>query len=293
MKPSPDCPNAEDIAAFLDGTLSTAAIDDLLAHSGQCASCYSVLSETARFRIDHAPSLSKTRRFPASALLGLAALFILGIGLWTLGPASRWRERQQTEATLARLRALLGTNRPSEARLSVDLPYGPVRPTYRSGTDPNDPLSRDLLLLVLESDNALGDRRSTERLRVSALLNLVAARHDRAIALYEEARDLDPRSATSHSDLGAALLTRGLSSGRKDLSSALAELETASRLSPSEVAPLFNRAIALEALGEAARARSAWLQFLAREPEGPWAAEARRRLLELPGQFQGIPPGGQ
>lgn len=58
-------------------------------------------------------------------------------------------------------------------------------------------------------------------------------------------------------------------------------IEKGLSLEPGRLELSFNRALALEEMALYLQAREAWNEYLARDPEGPWASEARERLASL------------
>lgn len=94
MNPSPEtCPSLEDIAAFLDGKLSGEERARIIAHLNECASCYSVFADAARFQLDEKQEASEPEKteqlsgtvvpFPKRKLLtwaaSIAALLLVGL----------------------------------------------------------------------------------------------------------------------------------------------------------------------------------------------------------------------
>jgi hypothetical protein len=88
-------------------------------------------------------------------------------------------------------------------------------------------------------------------------------------------------TALLHADLAAALLERHRRTLQTDDAiQALAEAQRALVSDPRSLAALFNRAVALEALGRP-EARGAWAAYLDRDGTSGWAVEARHRLEGL------------
>lgn len=97
-------PSAEELAAYIDGTLEKAEAKRITEHLASCEECYSVYAETLRFQLESepAPETGKLVQFPSHKQspvrwwYAAAALLVVGIGLgWYLfqaalvGPAPR------------------------------------------------------------------------------------------------------------------------------------------------------------------------------------------------------------
>jgi hypothetical protein len=94
--PPRGCPSAEDLAAYIDGTLSKAEKARLDEHLASCKDCYAVYTETLQFQLASSlaepegvvdgevvpfPSRSTGERVRwATRLLPLAALLLIGVG---------------------------------------------------------------------------------------------------------------------------------------------------------------------------------------------------------------------
>ncbi|HEV2853964.1 MAG TPA: zf-HC2 domain-containing protein [Thermoanaerobaculia bacterium] len=79
------CPSAEELAAYIDGTLSKAEAERVTAHLADCEDCYFVYSETLRFQLeDNVVPFRKPRpKFDPSQLWRIAALLVVGVGTGT------------------------------------------------------------------------------------------------------------------------------------------------------------------------------------------------------------------
>lgn len=92
----------------------------------------------------------------------------------------------------------------------------------------------------------------------------------------------EPSNAAFHSDLAAAYLRQAtLARSPELLALAYESADRALELRPGLDEARFNRALALERLGLVKNARQAWLAYLERDPQGPWAAEVRERAEKL------------
>jgi tetratricopeptide (TPR) repeat protein len=118
---------------------------------------------------------------------------------------------------------------------------------------------------------------------VAARVNLASAlllsgSAARALAEAESALRAEPASIEATNVKALALSAYGAESGVETGSFALDLLSAQRARSPADALTAFNLAALLDARGRSAAARDAWRAFLALEPEGPWAQEARRRL---------------
>ncbi len=281
------CPSAEDIAALCDGRLPAGEAEALLEHASDCSTCAELLAELGAFQgvqsgAAHARTEPSRIRRPVIlwAALAAAALLVLAVGLG--GRMRDWQARREVAASEAALRTIMAGARAIEPRLTADLPFGPMLPTYRSGGPVVvDERSLALEALALRTEEQLAKGRHPDRLRVLASVELSRRRYDRAIELLSEATASSPEEARCHADLGAALLARSLSAGHvPDANRALSEIEKARRLGGDNRQVLFNRALALGALDRRDEAHSAWKSFLVAEGAGPWADFAREMLAK-------------
>lgn len=126
---------------------------------------------------------------------------------------------------------------------------------------------------------------SPEALADRGLLDLFSRDWDEAIANLEEASARDSQNARTATDLAVAYLERADRMGRPlDTFLALVAAERAIAADPLLPEAYFNQALAFERFGLRARARAAWVHYLARETEPGWRAEGEERLgaLERP-----------
>src|SRR5436853_4609320 len=54
--PEGSCPSAEDLACYIDGTLSPEEAARVTAHLASCESCFEVYSEVLRFQLESEPA---------------------------------------------------------------------------------------------------------------------------------------------------------------------------------------------------------------------------------------------
>jgi CHAT domain-containing protein/enamine deaminase RidA (YjgF/YER057c/UK114 family) len=188
----------------------------------------------------------------------------------------------------------LGLVRSTAPRLSVPVRYGDC-PTTASGlsipratcTGAGAVPPAGLAALSGRATAALEDGADADALHVVALIDLAWADPegnlvDRSISYLQTAARLAPGNASVLADLAAAHLVRA--QGRQNSRDLLASLEAAAGavwLDSHHPAALFNRALALEALGLDEQAGESWMAYLAVDSTTEWAAEARARLADV------------
>jgi tetratricopeptide (TPR) repeat protein len=285
------CPDAETLAAYLDGTLAHGARGRVEAHAADCGDCRSIIAETIRFQDNDAPASDVPLQFPRwtrprRLLAGLGALaaaaaLVLAVRATKETPAGNADPRP----ALAELVAAVGETRPFEARLTGGFRYGPLQPVMRSGNGAAPSATPAVRIAAARLDQQRLERPSPEATAAFASAELVVGRVSSAVALLEDVTRQRPQSAPAWSDLAAAYLVAAARDGdRAAAARALGAADRARSLDAQQPEALFNRALALEALGRADEARAAWVDLGSRPGGDGWADEARRRaaLLERP-----------
>lgn len=277
MKVNGTCPSLETIGAFVDGRFKDRERDVIADHLASCETCYFVFSEAARIKVTAGtqtmaavvPSRTPWRMYAA----GLAVAATLLIAIATFAPFGAGGEQRALE----QLVASVGTARTFDARLTGGFAYAPVRGPVRGSSDVT--LSPDIRIAIAEIEKQNGTR------PVAASAALIAGDANRAISILEAAVRGDARRARLYSDLSAAYLVRAAQTNSPaDLSTALAMANRALEMDRALPEALFNRALALQAIGQTADARAAWQAFLTIDEHSGWADEARARLRILSSQ---------
>ena len=117
---------------------------------------------------------------------------------------------------------------------------------------------------------------------VAATAALVAGDSSRAINILEAASKANPNDAKILSDLSAAYLTQAsLTNNTENASRALATANRALEIDRLMPEAMFNRALALQTIGQVDDARTAWQAYLTIDDRSGWADEARARLRIL------------
>jgi hypothetical protein len=274
------CPPPEDLAAFADGKVSRSARAQIELHIADCDACREVLADTvvlSNQRIQRNHWAQPRRRLVASggAVLAVAAsVMVVALVRPDLMPFRQEPDYRQ-------LIAAVGSNRTVEARLTGGFAYAPMKPATRSARAFVD---EDFPLLAAKS--ALEERaqaRPTAANRHAAgLAQLVAGDQEGAVTTLEAVVADEPSRAAYQSDLAAAYLARGRAwDRREDFEKARGAAERAIVLDPSLDEAYFNRALALEALGQTREAEAAYRRALTRDPQSPWNAEITMRLEQV------------
>ena len=208
---------------------------------------------------------SRARRLLVWALVcsGLPGVFGSGNGYAADEPAS----------PLARLVAAVGTWRPVEGRLSVDLGYAKYDP---KASPSGDPLAIALAAAAIES--AAAREPNPSALHALGLLRLIERRPADAVTTLSEVVEQDHANAAAWSDLAAAYLARARAAeDTHDAVRALEAAEAAVSLAPELPAARFNDALCLEAVALRAAARETWDAVATSDPGTAWRADARAR----------------
>jgi tetratricopeptide (TPR) repeat protein len=311
------CPDAEQLAEYLDGTLDAPARDAIESHLVDCARCRTALAETAAFlseetAVSPSPAPNEDPRvvsFPrswwrAGAALALAAAAAVVI---VARVAPQWLPRAHPSGTADSaqlgpapfgpginqpdLRGLIAAvakepTRPVEGRLTGGFPYGPP-PVIRRGSAARD-VSLDVRIAAADLEKALaGDPRavtavppeqSAANAAALGVAYLITGEYEQAVRALEEAVLAESSNARFQSDLSAAYLARAEWLNKPDdWSRALTAADRAISLAPTMPEPYFNRALALDRLQRPSEARGAWEDYRARDGAGKWSQEALLR----------------
>ena len=284
------CLSPETIAAYLDRRLGPEERLRAEEHLADCEECRMLMTETAAFlgaeaaelRAEIAPfapaaarptrPARRTWAWPAAA----AAAALLA-----LTPLVLRQMRPTPQSALRDLDRALDGKRYVEGRLS-GFEYGAfVSPTRGPSTRLGDlPLSAVAAAGKVEELTAASG--TPEGLASLGTARLATGRANEAVLNLEDAARLAPADARIQGDLAAAYLARFRAGGfPEDPAKAAAAAAAAVALDPRSRAALFNRALALEALGLRGEALGAWEAYLALDPSSGWANEARAHVEEL------------
>ncbi|HEX8254342.1 MAG TPA: zf-HC2 domain-containing protein [Thermoanaerobaculia bacterium] len=278
-----DCPTENELAAFIDGRLTGAARDAVVAHLAECGECRSLVLDANDFAaMDEESPMSddnviegdfEPRRSGWKVALSVAAL---AAGLFVVfgGPLQSFFAKSDVEM-LAEVSAGV-PNRQMEGRLS-GFPYQKFSPKRGGKKEDADP---DVQMYKLQAEAARihSDPKADPHATGLAYLVVGGVRlQSQAVEPLTEALRTakpDERPAIAN-DLAVALLARG---SDEDVANAYALVDEQWRVKKTpELA--WNRALALERLGRNAEAKKAWQEYLALDPESPWAQEVATNHL--------------
>jgi len=261
------CPgDVEELAAFIDGRLTSERRARVVEHLATCADCRDIVMTADEFAVAEGAVPSNVVRgkffqrvaIPAAA----AAAIVTGLFLGPLGKSGM--EKLVAAAEHEKVR-------PIAARFSADFPYRDHR-VNRGGGEP-EPLDEFAMDGTAAEVAQVDDNDSAKKLHAAgvALLYLEADYHDEAVKRLEQAAKKRPNDAAILTDLSAAYSAVG--------KGALA-LQTADRALAIEETPVavWNRAVALDVLRRDADAEVAWRRYLQLDPASEWAAEIEQDL---------------
>ena len=275
----------ETLAAFADGRLRGGERDEVISHLAECDDCRAIFDLVGDAQQEE---VIETERHPVvvqgsfgrrAGMAGLAAAAALVVVISL--PASRqWIDLKRTggvsdlvEATDALPERLV------EARIS-GFSHKPMKPNMRGPGDEDAP-DFPRMQVDLAADEILarkGD--SVTALRAQGLSQLIKGEHDQAIETLRRAVEKRGDDPVLLNDLAAAYLERSrFTSNKADAANALRAAERSWEIERSPEAA-WNRALAMEYQRRNDDAIRAWRDFIALDPQSPWAAEARHEHID-------------
>lgn len=216
-----------------------------------------------------------------SALLATAATLAVAIR-WDSAPMRRrvvsWAPSIVTSSAnlngggIDKLVYAVGEERYIEARISGGFKYGPLRQVMRGPAGKSEPDSQ-LLAVALELQAAAKASSSAENLHAWGVAQLFLGQYAESLVTLRAALATADEPAI-RSDLAAALVANGrFRDDSRDFEEAIVLL---SDLGTPEA--LYNRALALSALGRTDEADRVWQAAARAEQGGGWAADAAARV---------------
>jgi CHAT domain-containing protein len=268
----PRHPEAQTMAAFIEGALAPDEIASVAAHLRDCSDCRTVVAETARFEREEEPLAAPHRRMwwlAAAAILAAAAVLI---------PLWRWNANRHA-SPITRLIEVAPRHRFIESRLS-GFPWAQLRAPSR-GTSLPDPADLKVSGAAGDVLEKTANDRQPEARHAAGVAYLLIDRRADGIAALEQAAN-GSNDARVWSDLAAAHYAEATQDEHAaQLPLALADADHALRLDPKSPEALFNRALILEHLGIRDQARKAWHAYLNVDSGSAWSVEARAHLRTL------------
>ncbi|HXH41881.1 MAG TPA: zf-HC2 domain-containing protein, partial [Thermoanaerobaculia bacterium] len=269
----PRHPEAQIMAAFVDGTLSPDELAAVAGHLKGCGECRTVVSVTARFEreeVRHAPARASRWWLLAAAAVLVAVAIV---------PLLRWNGTRNNSPIARLIEAAPRQHRFVEARLS-GFPWAQLQAPPRGEAIP-DPADLKMTGAAGEVLEKTADPRQPESRHARGVAYLWINRRNDSITALEQAANgsNDPRTWNDLSAARYAVATQDEHPSQLPL--ALADADHALRLDPKLPEALFNRALILEHLGVRDQARKAWAAYLAVDGGSAWGVEARAHLRAL------------
>lgn len=214
---------------------------------------------------------------------GLGALLLASAAalvLMVAEPSYRLRilGEPDTDPLMAKLVEAVGEERYIEARLTGGFKFGPMRQAMR-GPSSSGRESVAVLAAAAEIERRAQEQPTAAHVHAAAVADLLTSMDglDDAIRRLEDASRASV-SNNVYSDLGAAYFERWRRTHDKgDLDLALQNTNVALLTTPSMPEALYNKALILSAMGDAAGSRDAWRRLTARSLTDPWARASRER----------------
>jgi hypothetical protein len=293
------CPDLEQLAEYVDGTSPAAQREALEVHLAGCDSCRELVAEMALAvsALAHDSSAVTAPAAPAPdpsapvapgrvlpfrpRTLGLAAALAAAAALiFAARQQPAWFGLDGGAASrLVALQASVAEARPTPGRLS-GFDYATYRAPTR-GVPVERPEDLSLLAAARTVEEAVEHSPSVANRHAWGVAQLLIRQWDGAVRTLSELARERPTDAAVLNDLAAAYVARGQALAQTDdFRQAVAVSASALQADPTSAAPLFNAALAREALGERERAIEAWRQVLARDTS-PWRQEAETRADAL------------
>jgi CHAT domain-containing protein len=266
----PRHPEAQTMAAFIEGTLSRGEVAAVAEHLRGCGDCRTVVSETARFEREEQPETGRNWWLAAAAIVAaiLVALpFVVRV------------VRRDTSPIAGLIAAAPHEHRSVEARLS-GFPWARLQAPSRGEAKP-DPADLKLAGAAGAVLDATAGRRDSASGHAKGVAYVVIGRNNDGIVALERAASgsKDPKT---WNDLAAARYAAATTDEHpSQLPEALADVDHALRLDPRFAEARFNRALILERLGVLDQARKAWEAYLDLDNSSEWSVEARAHLHAL------------
>jgi CHAT domain len=263
------CPDAETLAAFVEGRIARERIAEIMAHIDQCPRCTRDLAGVnAAFREQQ----SQPRRWWLAAV---AAIVVVALALtpfvWRRDGVGRLVSAAPRDARIV------------EPRLAGGFAWATYRGPQRDTTGGVDPTRLRIAGIAGDLvDDARKDA-SPDAQHAAGVALLLIEKPQEAVDRLHAAATKSPDDRQAWNDLAAAQYAAALRMRRPSLyPAALASVDRALQLDARYPEALFNRALILGRMGLTRETRDAWERYLAADPSSSWAAEAREHLAQLP-----------
>jgi tetratricopeptide (TPR) repeat protein len=288
------CLDAQLLASYIDGQVTTAERARVEAHLTRCNDCYFVFSETvqaanAEREVPAVPPVKEGGwkfRVDRRVAAGFAAAAAMVVAFQIYRSDTR-RDDTTLVAALNNLEAAAGPYRQFEARLSDGSTYKPQIMRVRSASPAEDaPLA--VRAAALQVQQATTNRKlGVQERRALAVMYLTLGNAEEAADVVGPAVVPAGADAALLNDMAAALLARG---DTGDVTRALQLLDQAVPQDPNRPEIWFNIGLAAEAADLPARARDAWTRYLTIDSSSQWAKEVRQHLDRVERSHLSDPP---
>lgn len=283
------CPSAEQLTAFIEGTLAADQRRGVTDHLAGCPDCREVWYMGADEHVA-APGVPRSQRMlwylvaAAVVLMATAALVWRTQGLWS--------SQAESEGLLAELVEVSEGYRFTEGRLSLPFAWAPPPATTRSGAPSPEPPLRVQGVAVRLRELVAGST-DPAALHAAGVALLSLGRPAEAVEALDSAALSENAPSAWRVDLAAALVELAGRSGSAAIAArAVDEAERAAILQPTDPATIFTRAVALELFGSAEAAIRAFEEYLVLDRDSAWAEEATQRLNALKGRIAEVRSSG-
>jgi CHAT domain-containing protein/Tfp pilus assembly protein PilF len=275
----PRHPEAQTMAAFVDGTLDPKELATVAGHLRECAECRTVVAATARFGSEEA---ARDTRPPRTWWLAAAAIFaVIAIAI----PIILSRNGSPIERLIA---AAPRDHRTVDARLS-GFAWARLQAPSRGNATP-DPADLKFAGAAGDVLEATQNQSTPVARHAAGVAKLMIGQSADAMVTLERAANAS-NDARIWNDLAAARIAFAANEGHpSQLPLALADADRALRLDPNLAEAHFNRALILERLGLRDQARKQWQRSLEVDPASEWSLEARAHLHALDGNAAKFDP---
>lgn len=262
-------PTDETLAAFTDTKLSPAERQEVIRHMAECADCREVVMWTTEMKAVEEPVAAnvKTAAFGGKTWVPLAAA-AAAIALIVAVPMMRPNAMNDVVKTAKTVK-----ERPSDARLDLDIPYKRARSVPRGGEV--EVGSTETEIAALNAVERVDKKPTVENLHAAGIAYMYDGKSAEALEMLERAAKAEK---TPSIKLLNNLTAAYLASGRYQ--DALATADRSLAVEQNLVA-LWNRALALEWGGRYDDAVIAWRKYQEMDPQSPWATEASERIADL------------
>lgn len=280
-----DCPGPAVLAMFVEGTLPHDRMGEVVRHLSLCAACRLVVERVAELNAQESETEAGEEPVHRMPSRWLAAAALIACVLAATPLVHRRFVLQKWRGEIAALAAALPRDqRFVEPRLTGGFAWAPFYgpPRQASGAHSSaEVLAAAAAARVLRR---VANESSAAALHAKSVALVIAGQTSEAVTTLEALAGTRPRDAALASDLAAALYADAeRRRDRAELVRSVAAADRAMVENPELTEARFNRALALERLGERARAAAAWQDYLRHDPHSRWASEAEMRLRALQG----------